>query len=42
MGDLAPASFRPGYLAPYSRMRKIIFEACLFWFMVLKNEECYI
>ena len=32
-GHLAPTLFRPGYLAPYSRMRNIIFEACLFWLM---------
>ena len=32
-GHFASKSFRPGYFAPYLRTRKIIFEACLFWFM---------
>ena len=25
--------FRPGYSAPYSRTRNIMFEGCLVWFM---------
>ena len=45
MGDLAPTSFRSGYLAPYSRTRKIIFEACLFWFkergMLYLKHPCF-
>lgn len=34
--------FRRGYLAPFSRTRNIVFEACLFWFYGLKKEEYYI
>ena len=35
-------SSRPGYVAPYSRTRNIIFEAGLFLVYGLKNEEYYI
>ena len=33
-GHFAPMSFRPHYLVPYFRTTTIIFEVCLFWFML--------
>ena len=38
-GQLAPKSFRPGYLALYSRTRNITFEARLFCFMAYRTRN---